>query len=98
MDHIAVNKKGFSGVTDPDSLSFRIDNDLHRRINVGSRINIDMAVSCSRLDNRNGRLFHDCTNQAFAPARNQNINASACAHHRTCPVPTPGINCLDKVS
>ena len=53
-NHITVHKKGFSGITDANPLSFRIDNDSNRRIDVCSRINIDMAVSRSRLDNRNG--------------------------------------------
>ena len=96
-DHITVNQKGFCSVTDTDPLGLRVHDDGQRSLNISPAINIDVAVSSSRFNNRDGGFFDDSADQARAASGNKNVDATACAHHRTCTLTSPGINSLDQV-
>ena len=68
MDH-----KGFAGIADPNTLCLGIFDDVYRHGKVSGLIDIDMTISGSGLNDRDGRIVHHGTDESCSPTRNENI-------------------------
>ena len=72
---MAVDNHAFHGVAHARALRLRVDEDVHSLFHVGGLVHVHMADAVEVLDDRNLALFHDCADQAFATARNHEVEA-----------------------
>ena len=78
--HVFMHYDGFTRIADADTLCLCTQNNINRHRKICRLIDIDMAVSGSRLDNRDGTVFHYSADQSGTAARNQNIDIAVHLH------------------
>ena len=69
-----VDQERLGGVADAGALDFGVHDDLDRHIEVAARVDVDMAVSLVVFQNGHRRLGDDAADQAFAAARNRQVD------------------------
>lgn len=79
-----LNHQGFTGIADTETLCLCIYNDIDRHLNICCLIDIDMAVPGSRLNDRNGTLFHYRANQACASTWDKQVHVLVKTHKFLC--------------
>ena len=79
-----MNHQGFTGIADTETLCLCIYNDIDRHLNICCLIDIDMAVPGSRLNDRNGTLFHYRANQACASTWDKQVHVLVKTHKFLC--------------
>ena len=69
-----VDEQGLGGVADARALDLGVDGDPPRHLQVGVGVHVDVAVAGGRVDDRHGGDVLERRLQAFAAARDQQVD------------------------
>ena len=92
-----MDQERLGGVAHADALGLGIDDDVHRRLEIGAGVDVDVAVARSGLDDGDGGLLDDGTDEPGPAARHESIDQTVGAHEGSGPVPTCGIDARNEV-
>ena len=95
--HIFMDQKRFTGIADTDSLRLGIHDDIDRHRKICTLIYINVAVSGSGLDHRDGALVYHCLNKPSSASRDQNIDIFIHFHEFCCRFTGGILNKLDGI-
>src|SRR3546814_14620780 len=94
---VLVDQERLGRVADAGAVGLGVDDDGCGLVQVGSRVDIDVAVANACLDHRHRRLLHHAADQARAPARDEDVDQAPCTpQHLGAVVALPGPE-LDRV-
>ena len=94
---VDVDQERLGGVAHADALGLGVDDDVHRGLQVGAGVDVDVAVARSGLDDGDGGLLDDGADEPGPSPRHQGVDQAVGAHEGACPVPTGGIDAGDEV-
>ena len=77
---LARDQKDFLGIADRGTRALRVLNDIQRHRKVGGAVDIDVTDTGTRLDTRNGGVFHTGADQTRSSARDQQIDIARGSH------------------
>ena len=73
----AIDEHRLTGIAHAHALGLRIQHDWIRLGKIGRFVDVDMAISCARFDDRNERMLHTVPNEPCPTARNEHIDQVA---------------------
>ena len=82
LGNIGVHDQRLSGVADTDALRLRIVGDLARHLEIGGRVDIDVAVAGTIDDVGHGGVVEDRLDQRWAASRDQTVDVAPLLHER----------------
>ena len=75
-----MNEETFYSIAHRRALSFSVICDIHSHIEVSGSVNINVAVACAGLDNRNGSVFYDSLNEVSAASWDKDVHIAIELH------------------
>ena len=78
----AVDEEVLGGVADAGPVGLGVDRDRERLVEVGGRVDVDVAVADAGLDDRHGGLGDDGLDEVGAAARDEQVDQAAGGHQR----------------
>ena len=84
LRNVTVNKTAFNCIAYRRTLSFSVVHNIHRHIDGSCRININMAVSRTRFNYRNGGVLYHSLDKLCSASGDKHIDISVCLHHLSC--------------
>ena len=98
LGDLLVAEDALAGIADTGALRLRVhDNGLDIG-GVGLLVNVDMAITCARLDNGNGRVLHAVLDEAGTTTRNEHVDQTGEAHELVGRLTAGVLDALDAVN
>ena len=94
---VGMDQERLGGVAHADALGLGVDDDVHRCLEVGAGVDVDVAVSRSGLDDGDSGLLDDGADESGPATRHQGVDQAVGAHEGAGTVPTGGIDARHKV-
>ncbi len=91
-----MDNQRFTRVADAHPLAFRVDDDASRHVQVGTSVDIDVAVSIEVLDDWHRGFRGHSANQAFAASGNRHIDVFIQAKEIADGLSVRGVDQLDE--
>lgn len=73
----AIDQHRLTGIAHAHTLGLRIQHDRIRLGKIGGFVDVDMAISRARFDDRNERMLHAVPNKSCPTARNEHVDQIA---------------------
>ena len=94
---VGVDQERLGGVAHADALGLGVDDNVHRGLQIGAGVDVDVAVARSGLDDGDGGLLDDGADEPGPSPRHQGVDEAVSAHEGAGPIPTGGIDAGDEV-